>query len=68
MTHVSMILGFVIWLGVAGRFDCDAAMGVSSPNMIPWMLAGFALMIPEIVWFLRIMMKIKEMERDETNK
>ena len=62
MTHVLMVIGFVIMLGVAGRFDCDAAQGLTSPNMIGFILLSVALMIPEAVWFLYMMKKAKETE------
>ena len=62
MTHVLMVIGFVIMLGVAGRFDCDAAQGLTSPNMIWLILLSVALMIPEAVWYLYMIKKAKETE------
>lgn len=49
-------------LGIAGRFDCDAAQGLTSPNMIGFIFLSVALMIPEAVWFLYMMKKAKETE------
>lgn len=49
-------------LGIAGRFDCDAAQGLTSPNMIGFILLSVALMIPEAVWFLYMIKKAKETE------
>lgn len=63
MTHVLMIIGFIVILGVAGRFDCDVLNGVTSPSMIVWIVAGILLMIPELIWFLYMMKKAKEVEK-----
>lgn len=49
-------------LGIAGRFDCDAAQGLTSPNMIVLILLSVALMIPEAIWFLYMVKKAKEMD------
>lgn len=51
MTHILMIVGFVIIFGVAGRFDCDVVQGVTSPDMMKWIISGVLLMIPELIWF-----------------
>lgn len=62
VTHVLLAIGFAIMLGVAGRFDCDTLNGVASPSMIGWIGAGIALVVPEIVWFLHMVKKAKEMD------
>ena len=62
MTHILMVAGMILMLGIAGRFDCDAAHGLKSPNMIVFILLSVALMIPEAVWFLYMMRKAKETE------
>lgn len=62
MTHVLLVIGFAIMLGVAGRFDCDVLNGVTSPSMIGWIVAGIVLIIPEIVWLLHMFKKAKEMD------
>lgn len=62
MTHILMVAGMILMLGIAGRFDCDAAQGVTSPNMIGWLLFAVALMIPEAIWFLYMIKKAKEIE------
>ena len=62
MTHILMVAGMILMLGIAGRFDCDAAQGLTSPNMIGFIMLAIALMIPEAVWFLYMMKKAKETE------
>lgn len=63
MKHILLIVGFIIELGVAGRFDCDVLNGVTSPSMIGWIVAGILLIIPELIWFLYMMKKAKEVEK-----
>ena len=61
MTHAMMIIGFIIILGVAGRYDCDVLNGVASPSMVGWIVAGILLMIPEYIWIFYMMKKAKEL-------
>lgn len=65
MKHILLIAGFIIELGVAGRFDCDVLNGVTSPSMVGWIVAGILLMIPELIWFMNAMKKAKELEEYE---
>ena len=62
MTHAMMIIGFIVILGVAGRYDCDVLNGVTSPSMFGWIVAGILLIIPELIWFLCMTKKAKEIE------
>ena len=63
MKHILLIVGFIIELGVAGRYDCDVLNGVTSPSMIGWIITGILLIIPELIWFLYMMKKAKEVEK-----
>lgn len=65
MKHILLIVGFIIELGVAGRYDCDVLNGVTSPSMIGWIVTGILLMIPELIWFMNAMKKAKELEEYE---
>jgi len=61
MTHILMVAGMILMLGIAGRFDCDAAQGLASPSMMGFILLSIALMIPDAIWFLYMVKKAKEM-------